>query len=149
MMTHNEEAWKEAHEGEWHDSPHEYPDPCEGCNPSTGGFSLNEEDLSLGGRIFPGEEAPDLKAEAKGTVEEVKTRIIGYHFAGLHLYPGKNGIRAVFFGDPGIPTKVSIKVVYTGTGHRNSIYTVPADAVVIEEEELPIAIVHGDFGVAT
>ena len=29
-------AWEKEDEGEWHDSPHEYPDPCEGCNATFG-----------------------------------------------------------------------------------------------------------------
>jgi len=83
---------------------------------------------------------PEVTSEAKGAVENVNSRIVGYHFAGLSFYPGRNGVRSLFVGDPGIQGMISVKVVYTGTGKRNSIFTVPIQLMVIEEEELAIAI---------
>lgn len=86
-------------------------------------------------------EDADAEAEGKGIIERIDSRIVGYHFSGLSFRPGRDGVRSVLVGDPGVPGAVSVKVVYSGTGKRNSIFTVPIQLVVIEEEELPIAVV--------
>lgn len=88
--------------------------------------------------------------KTSGLAEVVKSRIIGYHFGGLHYWPGRDGVAGVYVGDPGIPGMMSIKIVYKGTGKRNSIFTVPVALMVIEEEELPIIIaskIEGIHGV--
>lgn len=90
--------------------------------------------------VDPDEVIDQTNEKTSGVTEVVKSRIIGYHFGGLHFWPGRDGVKGVYVGDPGIPGMVSVKVAYKGTGKRNSIFTVPMSLIVIEEEELPILI---------
>jgi hypothetical protein len=112
---------------EWHDRLGH----CTGCNPNTSSYGQSDED-------------EEVQVETKNLAPvftQLNTRTTGYHFGPLSFQPGKNGVRDVLVGDPGIPGVVSIKVIYKGTGKRPSIFTVPIALVIIEEEELPIEIV--------
>lgn len=138
------------------DEWHENLGHCAGCNPSTGGTRYSPE---VNTRV-PGSQRPvtddDFKTpeEWEEETEEVvskdstpvftklNTRTTGYHFGPLTFRPGKDGVREVLVGDPGIPGVVSIKIEYKGTGKRPSIYTVPIQLLILEEEELPIEIVQ-------
>ena len=75
---------------------------------------------------------------------QLNTRTVGYHFGPLSFRPGRDGVRDVLVGDPGVPGAISVKVVYASTKNntkRPSIFTVPIQLVILEEEELPIEVV--------
>lgn len=75
---------------------------------------------------------------------QLNTRTTGYHFGPLSFRPGKDGVRDVLVGDPGIPGVISIKVVFASTKshpRRPAIFTVPIQQLILEEEELPIEVV--------
>lgn len=123
----------------WHDSPHKEGDPCGGCSPDTSSYGQSEDD-------------EEVQAETKNLAPvftQLNTRATGYHFGPLSFRPGRDGVRDVFVGDPGIPGVISVKVVWKGTGHRPSIFTVPIALMILEEEELPIQVVsslEGNLG---
>ena len=115
----------------WHDIQHEEGDPCEGCSPNTSSYGQNDDD----------EEVQVGTKNLAPVFTQLNTRTTGYHFGPLSFRPGRDGVRDVLIGDPGIPGVVSVKVVYRGTGKRPSIFTVPIALVILEEEELPIQVV--------
>ena len=62
-----------------------------------------EEEDAIAAELGAALDADEVHTEAKGAVQNVNSRIVGYHFAGLHFYPGVGGVKDVWVGDPVSP----------------------------------------------
>jgi len=108
---------------------HERLGHCTGCNPNNSSYPTNDD-----------EEVQVATKNLAPVFTQLNTRTIGYHFGPLSFRPGRDGVRDVLVGDPGIPGVLSVKVVFKGTGKRPAIFTVPVALMILEEEELAIAV---------
>jgi len=126
-----------------HDGPHSDCHPCDGCCPNTSSYT-GHAGYAEPSDYGQSEDDEEIQVETKNLAPvftQLNTRTTAYHFGPLSFRPGRDGIRDVLIGDPGIAGVISVKVVYRGTGKRPSIFTVPVALMILEEEELPIEII--------